>query len=33
MLSSLFSLIFLLFFGYVMLDIVKNIIQNYKGDE
>jgi len=30
---SLFALLFLGFFGYVIVDIVKNIKQNYKGDK
>jgi len=30
---SLFALLFLLLFGYVIVDIVKNIKQNYKGDK
>ena len=30
---TLFSLLFLGLFGYVILDIIKNIKQNYKGDE
>jgi len=30
---SLFALLFLLLFGYVILDIIKNIKQNYKGDK
>ena len=29
---SLFALLFLGLFGYVILDIVKNIKQNYKDD-
>ena len=29
---SLFALLFLGLFGYVILDIIKNIIQNYKGE-
>lgn len=33
MISSLFALLFLGLFGYVILDIVKNIKQNYKGDD
>ena len=33
MLSSLFALLFFGLFIYVILDIVKNIIQNYKGDK
>jgi len=32
MLSSLFALLFFGLFAYIILDIVKNIIQNYKGD-
>jgi len=30
---SLFALLFLALFGYVIVDIVKNIKQNYKGDK
>jgi hypothetical protein len=33
MLSSLFALLFFGLFAYVILDIIKNIIQNYKGDK
>ena len=32
MIASLFSLLFLCLFGYVILDIIKNIKQNYKDD-
>lgn len=30
---TLFALLFLGLFGYVILDIIKNIKQNYRGDE
>ena len=30
---TLFAFLFLLFFGYVIVDIIKNIKQNYKGDK
>ena len=30
---SLFALLFLGLFGYIIVDIIKNIKQNYKGDE
>ena len=33
MIASLFSLLFLGLFGYVIVDIIKNIKQNYKGDK
>ena len=33
MIVSLFSLLFLFLFGYVIVDIIKNIMQNYKGDK
>ena len=33
MLSSLFALLFFGLFAYVIVDIIKNIIQNYKGDK
>ena len=30
---SIFGILFLVFFGHVVVDIIKNIKQNYKGDE
>ena len=33
MITSLFALLFFGLFTYIILDIIKNIMQNYKGDK